>query len=345
MRLHKQNLTQTQDVWSEYGTCRERDEWALQQRVCSAEYFDRYFSYGVADREIGDQELDDLLSNQDQYAARIADLLERKGDQAIWQLIEKTDRRLERLSPDQLVALANAMTALGPRVVAYDEPRFFVRNLFEETASFVARILLTAPAGPARVEIVERIVTTTDPLIFAAECFRWMTIKKSESEPDRVLDKGQTGQIGDLLASRIVRWATELEQPIWETPHGLRLMHIAARGGHGEAMKQHVRKWLEMCPDHVITLLGAQAGRLYGAAGQIQDDLTTETFNALGAISDMDDLNSAVTELRGDEPVSEGFPAVRYASAAGKPTERLVLDQFAWQRAHRDSASQTTADK
>lgn len=336
---------QTQQLWSSSGTGREREEWASQQRVCSAEYFDRYFSYGVADREIGDQELDDLLRDPDEYGTRIADLVERKGGQAIWQLIEKSDRRLERLGSEQLVALAESVVALGPRVVGDDEPRFLARNLFEESASFIARILLTMPEDSLRTGTAEHIVSTAEPLIFAAECFRWMMIKKSAAEPLRALDKDQARNMERLLANRIVSWADELRSPMWETRHGLRLMYIAARGDRGDDIQQHVRKWLETSPQHVVALLASAAGQLYGAEAVVQDDLTTDTFATLDRIAAMDDLTSAVTVLRGNDPVPDGFPAARYASAAGKATDRIVLDQFAWQRARQEGARAMSTDK
>lgn len=337
-KLVQSLFPQTQEVWASAGSGRERAEWAAQQRVCSSEYFERYFAYGVAATEVGDQELDDLLTDPAEYDAQVTALIARKGDEAIAELIEKADRRLARLEPRQLVALADAVISLGPRVATHNEPRFFARNLLQETAAFLARIALSLPEGAPRLEVATRAVTLGEPLLFASECLRWMTIKKSDADPVRAVDEGQARILTESLASRIAEYAESLDQPLWETPGGLLQMHLAGRGGQGAAMKVHVREWLGRAPECVITLLNVAAGQLYGADGVVQDDLTSDEYEALARIADTADLEGAVAAIRGAEPAPGEFPAVRYAAASGEPTDRIVLDQFAW---HMQAASGT----
>lgn len=346
VRLLLQRLfPQTQDVWAKGSPARANDGWAAQQRICSAEYFDRYFAYGVGSSEIGDQELDALLADPGEYDAQIAELVNRKGLQSIWALLEKADRRLQRLQGTQLVALGEAVTQLGPLVATDDEPRFFARNLLEETAAFIARLLMELPEGEVRTSLAQHVTDTAEPLTFAAECVRWMRVKKSDVDSSRALDDETAQQLVGWLAIRIAHYAEGLSDSLWENPGGFSLMYWAERGAAAEQIKAHTARWLLADPKHVVSLLVSAAGRLYGAsAGPEQDDLTTDKYEALGRIANMERVSSAVRTLRADAAAPIEFPVIRYMAATPKPTGDVVLDQFAWQEARAAAAEAPPAD-
>jgi hypothetical protein len=327
---------QTEQLWSNFGAADERAEWAQQQRICSAEYFDRYFSYGVGAREVGDRELDDALEEPAEIRVRTVALAERKGDAGLEPLLRKLSRRAPLLDPARAEALIDAMVDIGPRVAPHSRPLFGTLNLEERAASLIAELLLQVPTGPDRIRVAARIVARAEPLPFAAEVTRWSGIRKSRTDEQRPLDDAERAPLLAQLAGRIIDHAKAIDRPMWLEERGLGLMYRARDGGKQEAIRLHVRAWLEHDPALVVSLLWTAAGVAYGGdlGMAIQQDLTTDKYEGLADVAHLDDVRSAVTVVRGDVPPPQDFPTVRYDAEVRDLSDPLVLEQFAWQEAH-----------
>lgn len=334
--LIKRLFPQTEQLWSNFGTADERAEWAQQQRVCSAEYFDRYFSYGVGAGEIGDRELDDALEEPAEILVRTVALAERKGEAGLEPLLRKLSRRATLLDPARAEALIDAMVDFGPRVAPHSRPLFGTLNRQEQAASLIAELLLQVPTGPDRIHVAARVIARAEPLPFAAEVVRWSGIRKSRTDDRRALDDAERAPLVAHLAERIIKHAKAIHSPIWLEDGGLGLMYRARDGGKHEAIRLHVRAWLEHDPALVVSLLWTAAGVAYGGdlGMAIQQDLTTDKYEGLADVAHLDDVRRAVTVVRGDVPPPQDFPTVRYDAEGRDLSDPLVLEQFAWQEAH-----------
>jgi hypothetical protein len=335
---------QTERLWTNFGSLDERDEWAEQQRVCSSDYFDRYFTYGVSATAIGDKELDDALLVAGRIGDRLADMIERKGDAAVDPLLTSLSRRVERLDPNQATALVDALITIGPRVSQDNAPRFGELNLEERTAALLAQCVLQVPDATERLRICERIVDTGQPLSFAAECLRWLHLKKSRTDDRRPLDEAAWKQLHDRLAARIVDYAEQLAGPLWLEERGIGLMYRARDGGQQEKIRRHAGKWLRHDPNAIGSLLKAVAGVAYGGSlgMAFQQDLTTDKYEGLQDVADLSEVRAAVIAVRGDAPAPTDFPTLRYDAHPDDVADQRVLEQFAWQDA-RAAQSQPSA--
>lgn len=335
---------QAERLWSNFGSSDERAEWAQQQRVCSAEYFERYFAYTVGTGEVGDRELDDALVDPADVRARILAMLERKGDRGLEPLLRKLNRRSTGLDPATAVALIDAMVALGPRVAPHSRPLFGQLNVEDQTALLIAELLLQLP-NPGRFRVATEAVDRAEPLAFAAIVLHWTGVKKSRTDDRRTLDETERATLSERLAKRIVRQADQSDQPLWVEERGLFLMYRARDGKQAAAMRKHVRHWLTREPSHVVSLLWAVAGVAYGGdlGLAIRQDLTDDKYTGLSAIAEMNDLRKAVALVRGDVPAPGDFPTVRYDADSRDVSDPLVLEQFAWQEA-RAAADDSSVD-
>jgi hypothetical protein len=326
---------QTESVWTNIASANERDEWAEQQRVCSSEYFARYFSYAVSATEVGDRELNEALADPDKIAVRLGSLVDRKGDLGTDAILRAISRRTETLDPDRASGVIGVVLGLGPRVSRDSAPRFGELNLEERTASLLAELVLQLPDPSEREAVGERVMETAEPLAFAAECLRWLRLKKSRTDERRPLDDEAWKRVSERLAARIERFADQLEHPIWLEDRGIGLMYRGRDGGQQESMRRHAAKWLDQDPTLVTPLLKAAAGVAYGGSlgMAFQQDLTTDKYEGLNEVADLNDVRTAVMRVRGDAPVPADFPTVRYELQPASTADRLMLDQFAWQDA------------
>lgn len=337
---------QTERVWSNFGASDERQEWADQQRVCSSEYFERYFSYAVATDEIGDRELDDALEEPPQIQVRIGALVERKGERGLEALLGKLSRRAPTLDVAQAGALIEAVVDLGPLVAPHSQPLFGALNLEERTTSLFAELLLQLPSRSDRSRVATRAIERARPLPFAAMLVHWTGVKKSRTDNRRALDDDERDKLATRLAMRIVEYAKKLDRPLWLEDRGVFLMFRARDGGAAASMKAHVRTWLEQDPSLVTSLLWRAAGVAYGGdlGMAIQQDLTDDTYKSLAEIADLKDVRKAVIAVRGGDGAPSDFPTVRYEAAVRDESDPLVLDQFLWQEERARTAAATTGE-
>ncbi len=176
---------------------------------------------------------------------------------------------------------------------------------------------------------------TAEPLAFAAECLRWMRLKKSQADERRPLDDEAWKRVRERLADRIARFADQLEHAIWLEDRGIGLMYRGRDGGQQEGMRRHAAKWLDQDPTLVTPLLKAAAGVAYGGSlgMALEQDLTTDKYDGLNEVADLNDVRTAVMRVRGDAPVPADFPTLRYEHQPASIADQLMLDQFAWQDA------------
>jgi predicted KAP-like P-loop ATPase len=332
---------QTQSLWSTIGRGDDRAEWAEQQRVCSAEYFDRFFSYAVSASEVSDQELNQTLADPGQLNQRLLDLSNRLGEARIGVLLGALDRRAGKLDPEIASALTRALVGAGPIVSRDRAPRFFELNVSERAARLLAELLLQIPDPGARGAVAAEVIESARPLIFAAECLRWMRLKKSSTDDRRPLDDETVTRLQVLLAGRIASFASELDRPIWREDGGIGLMYRAREAGEAVAMREHVSHWLNQDPTLVASLIGATAGLAYGSMGAIQQDLTTDKYQSLTELADLHEVRAAVDAARGGEAVPTEFPSIAYDRVSSEVADSRLLDQFAWQdhKAEREASS------
>jgi hypothetical protein len=341
--LIKRLFPQTESVWSNVGQASERNEWAEQQRVCSPEYFDRYFSYGLAGVETGDLELADVLESAEGLEDRFRALVERKGTRGLEAILRKLQRRGDGLDPARAAALIRAVTDLGPRVAPHNRPRWFERNLVEWTASLIAELLFQLPAPGQRAEAAAMAVARAEPLLFAAEIVRWTAVKKSQTDDRRPLGTAETNELRAGLSARIAAYVERLDHPLWLDDQGIRLMYWARHGGQASAMRDHARLWLQREPRSVIGLLWSLAGVAYTDGDvKVQQDLTTDKYAGTADVADLDDVRAAVRTIRGEGPGPAEFPSVRWDESPRGPDDSLILEQFIWQDANAEDHSAGT---
>lgn len=344
--LIRRLFPQTDRLWSNVGSVNERDEWAEKQRVCSAEYFERYFSYGLTPEEIGDRELSEALAETALIPQRVAGLVTSKGDAVIEPLLTKLGRLVDRLDVPANAAVRDALVSLGPRVSQGSVPMFLQLNKEESTARLLADLVIHLESDEERYAAAAEIIGTAEPLSFAAECLHWFRARRSASDDRRPLTDDDWNRLLARFAERIIGHAATLASPLWEEPRGLWLMNLAAEGGQRDSIRQHSQQWLERESGRVISLLRAAAGVAYSGSTGLPhpQDLTTDKYEGLGSVAPMDAVRTAVAARRGGAAPPEVFPQLHYEQDAETKADAYVLDQFAFQDARSASPPGTPED-
>lgn len=234
-------------------------KWSMEQRVCSEEYFERYFSYGVPPGDIGDVEVrrfvDDVRDGSiaaNEIKARLMRFSERR---AVPRLLSKLRYQEETIDSQAAQRIALALATNGALLPKEEGTRVF-GSTFMQGAILIRQLLKRVPPN-SREELALRIAQTAEPLSFAAECFRFMRFSKHESPDERILRPQSEALVGKKIASRVydaapvgdlyASFGTDTPELLWVWKNmGLR----------GE-MEAHLRKWLNESVRSVDTFVGA----------------------------------------------------------------------------------------
>lgn len=332
LELVQQLFPQTQRLWTNTSWGSDwHEQWATEQRVCSPEYYDRYFAYALATNEVGDQEVAALLAEQRGLARGLHDFVQARGTGVVQPLLRRFDRQIDSLDRHHLDALLDAMVALGPLVAEDNVPRLFQLGGQEHTARLVARLILQLPDQRQRLVAAKRVIGAAEPLGFASECLEWLKAKASTTDETRALDREPWNIVLKQFARRIRDCLPKLGEPLWVADRrGIQVMWRAVLGGEPRAIRRHVADWLDRDPESVLSLLTVSAGTAYvGDLGLPQQrDFDRDNLKGLADFVDLKVVRRAIRRLRGN-----ARPPAQYTSVERwddrKPIDPgLVIDQF-----------------
>jgi hypothetical protein len=160
----------------------EMDQWARDQRVCSDEYFERYFSYSVLPDDVPDTTMRDLLdaaSTGEDAGGRIEELIAAGKSDA---LITKIGRQVDHLSPKAAQAIALSIAPFG---AAFPRRGGFLGMgaTWDRSGILLSRLVRLQSTDEDRATVGSAVLRAAEPLAFAAEVLRWLVLKHDREDP------------------------------------------------------------------------------------------------------------------------------------------------------------------
>jgi hypothetical protein len=188
--------------------------WEREQRVCSRQYFDRYFSYSIPPGDVPDQVVTGFLDLVGQGGdADVDEILKALGQRgALYRLIPKLRKYEDVLEGPVAGRLARAIARNGAQFPR-EKTMWGFDSTFSQAGILVVRLLLRVAAGAEREELARRVVEEAEPLPFSFECFRWMRKGEKDSESERVISDAAEGELGRIVVERAK--ARAAETPLW----------------------------------------------------------------------------------------------------------------------------------
>lgn len=260
--------------------------WFKEQRVCSSEYFARYFTYGVPRHDVSDQAVEEflelILKGLDKATEKLR-TYSKNG--AMRQLIRKFRDRVDVLPPESCLALAMILARNGDLLPREKEP---LMNdwTFMQAAILVAELLRKLPTQEERITRSTEIMAGSTPLPFAFEYLRWLRVDDPEREAKRVVPKETEDELGKLLADRIEKEAATA--PLYRTFGGDTPALLWAWNKFGDPSKvsEHLAQSFERGKDEVLAFLASYIGLSWGMESGLphKSDLRRDTYDAVSKL-------------------------------------------------------------
>lgn len=284
-----------------YGHDRELD-WARQQRVCSEQYFHRYFTYSVPAGDIGDVEVKSFLDGiaSADAAAQDAALLALAQRGAFARLIQKLQRAASTMREDAACGLALAIARNGPLACVEQAETSALDSTLGHASHLIADLVRQTPDVQARDRIARSIAQVAEPLTFAFECLRCMRRTAGVAQEEQVLSEEGDLAAHSALVDRIRSQAAAA--PLH------RSFGREARGLYGLWAQQcasevasNLQQTLQSDPAEADALLDSYVGEPHeSAAGSPPDaDISHETYDALAQLIDPRVVAGALEQVHG----------------------------------------------
>lgn len=304
------------------------ESWNKNQRICSNQYFQRYFTYSIPRRDIPDQVIRSLMKlteelGFDEFTKQLDTFIDPYNVDI---LISKLRSKVKTLTKEQASKLAIAVSRLGFR---FPNPVTFLSvNTFSQAALLISDCIESIEAKGERVNLAIEVLQSGEPLSFVAECFRWLR-KDTEEHPN---PKGFSVQeieiLGKEMASRISKEFNEKRQ---FSEKGIsmkfpQLFYIWKKYGESNEQSEFLRMILEENPNFAMDLLESYLPTSWGSDGiPKKSDFERSEYDSIIQVVDPVLIVSAIEKQYGELPLDKD-----YRSFADLPFKEKLVKEFLW---------------
>jgi hypothetical protein len=317
----------------EYGGDWERI-WAAQQRICSAQYFPRFFTYGVPNGDVPDAQVRSLIEDLPtltQEAQR--ELLKGfEARRATPRLIKMLHNRAGNIGQDEAICLAEAIARNADLLPRERGPMVMLDSMRQ--AGMLIAELLRQVQMERRVEVVENLVQRAEPLRFAMECIRWCQHYPERPEEHRVLPDGSEARLNAILAQRIS--AANEENPLYlqqpkDAPDLYWLWSTAAGGS--QAVRVALEARFLAVPEDVDAFLDTFVGEGWeiDSGLPVRSDFERRNFDSVSELIPSDFIVSNLRQRYGAE-----LNDPQYHLSGEPSTARKFAHQFVFIHVNRE---------
>jgi hypothetical protein len=301
--------------------------WAREQRICSEEYFDRYFGYAVPPGDVSDKEIAAFVEQPSSVSeADLQDELVRiAGTNGIRTVISKLRRIEDTIAVAAIPRLAIVLARMG-RLVPREKAMLANDWSSSQTAILIAHLIKRIQDAQERDALAKRVVNEAEPLFFATECFRWLRKGSDEPEQGRIVTQETEEESGKLLAGRIE--AASKAAGIYDAfgPDTPRMLWFWNRYALSGTVGNYLRGRLDADPSEVIRLLDSYVGTAWGLESGLSHKADFER-HSYDAIAELIDPSFVFEKLRLLYPNLSG---AEYRYAGDGEYESTLAEQFAF---------------
>jgi hypothetical protein len=279
--------------------------WATEKRICSRDYFRRYFTYGVPIGDMPDREIDALLAralagDEDGVGAALDDAFSRNAAEL---LIRKLRRHEETLD---LAAAPTLSLAIAKRVSQIPVTRDILLGdfVFSQAAIVICQLASRMEAAQQDA-IIAQTAENADFLPFISQLLRWSSARTTDGRDRGFLSPERQHPIAAILAKRFFASANESNIIECEGDGFGKLTFAILRHGD-EATKQsllgRLSAFLEADPKNAVLLLKGLSGRSQGGDGVIRpSEFTTDSYQSLSNLLNPDRVYAQLRAVYGVE--------------------------------------------
>jgi len=237
------------------------EEWGSEQKVCSKQYFKRFFTYSVPLGDVPDARVTALcdeapVASNEEQRALIESFAERQG-------LPRVISRLRQIAGSLTSAQASALITMFARngdLLPRERGMMIMADTRATAGMLISELLRQVPAGVERQMEAERIMNIATPVGFALECLRWIRHYENKPQERRVLADEGEAPLRTILSARIDTADAESPLFIAHQKDARPLYWTWADTASVPHVRQRLITLFDAAPEMLDTFLGCYVG-------------------------------------------------------------------------------------
>jgi hypothetical protein len=228
--------------------------------------------------------------------------------------------------------LALAISGIGD--ILPDPPALFdFQNPRPQAAMLIAALIRRLSSPVDRRTLAENILSTAQPILFAADCLRWLRTTDEERPDPRAFSETEKRDVGLILATRIADIAATDPILVSFKKDAPGLFYLWSAYGIASDVTEHLSKHFEKSPSLIVPFLRSFAPTAWGMESGLPHESNFERsqYDNVVKLVPADAITLAIRSALGDLAVPENYP---YAEDTTDDRDLAVARQFLWLHRH-----------
>ncbi len=258
--------------------------WGREQKVCSTEYFKRYFTYSVPVGDVPDSHVAALCEGVAQASPeeRRVFLEAFAARQGLPRVVARLRQREDTITVEQATALIATFAANGD-LLPRERGMMVLADTRAKAGMLIAGLLRQIPSPDDRQAEAERAIQMAMPVGFAMECIRWIRNNEDTPPERRVLaDKGEA-PLREILTARIEEANAEASLYTSHPKDAQSLYWSWVHGTSQEHVREQLIKTFDEHPEELDSFLACNVGEAWGMESGLPRpaDFRREQYNSV----------------------------------------------------------------
>jgi hypothetical protein len=312
--------------------------WGSDQKVCSSQYFKRYFTYSVPLGDVPDAQVAALVKgvSATDDAGRRLFLDDFARRQALPRVISMLRQRDETITSEQASALITTF-AQNSDLLPRERGMMVLADTMTQGAILISALLRRIPTGQPRQSEAERLLRIAQPLSFALECIRWIRHYENRPEEMRVLSDEGEKPLQDILLARIEEENTISPLYLTYTKDAPALYWEWSKQAENAHVQEALENRFNAEPNEVDTFLSCYVGEAWGMETGLPRpaDFQRDQYNSVSKIISAEYIAANLRQRYGAELDSpQNYPDERMAQSRRVAHQFMSVHQFVLQEAN-----------
>lgn len=307
------------------------EKWNLGQRICSENYFSRYFTYSIPKGDVSDSVILGIVASCKNESVAIkkdnnplADLLTSVNSET---LIKKLRHKANTLTADESSPLA---VAISLQSGTYPNPE----TLDSWTAPFVQAAMLVSDLIQnldinSRVELACDCISQASTMDFKLEVFRWLKREEDDKPEKDAFTEDQISAVGDCLGKNVSEYLNSGVDITKKNPRSTPTLLYTIKKYLGKKYTdEYIDAIFKKESDTILRLLEAYTPRSWGMESGIshKSDFKREQYNSLSGVVNPEIIMAAIETFLGEMPAVNS----EYPRDYDYEDRTILLKQFIW---------------
>ncbi|EOB3110741.1 MULTISPECIES: KAP family P-loop NTPase fold protein [Yersinia] len=261
--------------------------WSTEQKVCSIQYFKRYFTYSIPVGDVPDAHVAELCdavptASDAEKRAMIKVFAVRQG---LPRVISRLRQQEESLTQEQASALITTF-ALNGDLLPSERGPMILADTRAKAGMLIAGLLRQIPAGAPRQAEAEQAIQIAMPVGFAMECIRWIRNHEDTPPEKKVLTDEGEASLKAILTARIEEANTKSPLFIAHPKDAPSLYWCWSDGTSRAHVTQQLETLFDGVPEQLDTFLDCYVGESWGIESGLPRpaDFRREQYNSVSQL-------------------------------------------------------------